>query len=876
MRHTLSTRALPACWKKSLAISLLFLFVAQKGIAAPPPPPEGGFTVAVMPDTQNYTDVASRHDIFNSQTQWIRDHREEYNIKYVLHLGDIVQVNAHTDEWDVAKTAFSLLDTEDGLPIVPYALAVGNHDMGSTGIADTRASHFNDPAYFGLGSVYANQPTIGGFFEPGRTDNSWHTFSAGAHDYLVLSLEFGPRDAVVAWANWVLREHPDHRTILITHAYLFSSSARYNERIGGQAWIPDNYGIATTAGEAGINDGQDLWEKLVWPNDNVVLVINGHVLHDGTGQLTSVSRQGRVVHQLLANYQMIENGGDGFMRLLEFMPDGETVKVYAFSTYTGEENAARDHQFTLGLPADSIAPDPVAQVLEDAPVLYYRLENAEGPFIPNQGTAGHDFSARYTGSGEDPSLYDGNSELTGLLPSSFGEAFAIALWARPTDINGGEVVVRTDNATLGIGVEPATGTFHWVFGAPGSDTETAQLADRRRAIVAGNWYQLVVSSDGEQWRLYVDGELVDESLDGQPFGGALHAGIGLIGELAELAAFDRALTTGEVTAQRLAAFNRLIAGNLTVTGPALPDSNTVDDVKVVQQNFPGLSVTQRNRGDYQIFLGGARPVDPNRAYTGGLPALAGDGALLSVPRQALRDGAAGSVETGWNSFGDGVLSLATSQVATGSEMNLNTAVVWFPFSAGWKAGHVNSGGQLIEGRLPPRDRIEHLGAGRYHVALGLRGNERGMLFAVGGSNANRIVQAMPQHGHREWAVQVRENAFGYEVQDDFSFAFIPFQAKGLIGGLYDGAADTHEVRRGEFTLERTAPGTYRLMIPDESPESGVLLLTIADVDTPVFAGYAPENEGAFVIHTRDITTLAPQDARFAWTFVSFDTPLSPL
>ena len=42
---------------------------------------------------------------------------------------------------------------------------------------------------------------FGGAMEPGRIENTFHTFHAGDHDYLVLALEWGPRDAVVEWAN---------------------------------------------------------------------------------------------------------------------------------------------------------------------------------------------------------------------------------------------------------------------------------------------------------------------------------------------------------------------------------------------------------------------------------------------------------------------------------------------------------------------------------------------------------------------------------------------------------------------------------------------------------------------------------------------------
>ena len=45
-------------------------------------------TVAVLPDTQGYTDDYPA--VFDMQTQWIVDHKDDWNIQFVSHLGDIV------------------------------------------------------------------------------------------------------------------------------------------------------------------------------------------------------------------------------------------------------------------------------------------------------------------------------------------------------------------------------------------------------------------------------------------------------------------------------------------------------------------------------------------------------------------------------------------------------------------------------------------------------------------------------------------------------------------------------------------------------------------------------------------------------------------
>ena len=68
------------------------------------------------------------------------------------------------------------------------------------------------------------------------------------------------------------------------------------------------------------------------------LVLNGHEMAAHVGYRTDLSDSGRTVHQMLFNAQGFGggsdhkgNGGDGWMRLLTFEPDGRTVSVRTFS-----------------------------------------------------------------------------------------------------------------------------------------------------------------------------------------------------------------------------------------------------------------------------------------------------------------------------------------------------------------------------------------------------------------------------------------------------------------------------------------------------------------------------------------------------------------
>ncbi len=307
------------------------MLVAETFGAAGPEP----FTIAILPDTQVYAE--SFPAIFTSQTQWIADNAVLENIVFVLHEGDITDDNV-AGQWTNANTSLSVLDG-----MVPYALALGNHDLGTNGSADTRDSTlFN--TYFPV-SRFSSLPTFGGVYEAGKLDNSFHLFTAGGADWLVLALEFGPRDGVLAWANEVCSYFRSRRVIVVTHAYMYSDDTLHGS-LPTHKWNPHAYGVA--GGPGGVNDGVEMWDKFVRLHENVRFVFNGHVLNDGVGTLVGTGAGGNKVYQMLANYQTLPNGGNGYLRLVTFTPDTGQVSVRTYSPSLGQYDttAANEFEFT--------------------------------------------------------------------------------------------------------------------------------------------------------------------------------------------------------------------------------------------------------------------------------------------------------------------------------------------------------------------------------------------------------------------------------------------------------------------------------------------------------------------------------------------------
>ncbi len=303
----------------------------------PPPRRDPGasnapFTIAVLPDTQYYTfqrPAGGRPELFLRQAEWIAKSAALENIVLVLHLGDITH-NNHPGQWEVARESIRLLDGA-----VPYVLAIGNHDMGLNGEAESRETLFNE--YFPP-EPHVSRPSFGGAFRAGELENSYHFFSLGGDDYMVLALEFMPRDEVLAWANEVVAAHPGHKVLVITH-YFTSRSGSPGSSYGEYA--------LQYAGRGAVNSPQEVWEKFLRRHPNILMTLSGHLHHEAVPRQVRAGDHGNPVYQMLFDYQEAPNGGDGWLALLRFFPERERIGVAVFSPYLGAFKKDRSGGFAV-------------------------------------------------------------------------------------------------------------------------------------------------------------------------------------------------------------------------------------------------------------------------------------------------------------------------------------------------------------------------------------------------------------------------------------------------------------------------------------------------------------------------------------------------
>jgi hypothetical protein len=289
------------------------------------------FALAVMPDTQFYARYATAAESdqydqrfgsapFAAQTKWIAANAKALNIPFTIHLGDVVDQVGKPDQWKVADAAMKLLEDAK----LPYSVLAGNHDVVNdvdysvdpNNGTDATRTLANEPYLQWFGTERARkQATFGARDTTGF--HEYHVFEAQGQKFMVLSLSWRISDAGIAWARQVIAKNPTLPVILVNHQLL-------NIDADGTSPLETDY-------------GKMLWEKLIRDNDQIFMTLNGH--HHGAAHLTKTNDFGHKVEEMVVDYQMAYQGGNGLMRLYEFDLTNKQIKVLSFSPWVPQKPA---------------------------------------------------------------------------------------------------------------------------------------------------------------------------------------------------------------------------------------------------------------------------------------------------------------------------------------------------------------------------------------------------------------------------------------------------------------------------------------------------------------------------------------------------------
>lgn len=310
------------------------------------------FTIAVIPDTQNYADYTHQRsegfaidagELFVEQMQYIANNAASKggDIVFVASVGDVwqhqskVMDKAHaargfkprTDlptgfneylgpkqdtlsfELPKAREAYQLI-SDAGLP---FGVAPGNHDYDAMWSVEGYQPDYSTipererPFVAAIGTLHVggldNFRSVFGDDTAFFNDKPWYVasynggtssaqvFTAGGYEFLHIALEMQPGDEVLRWADSVIETHKGKPTIISTHDYLNTQGQRVaNPLVDLAAADPD-----------GNNGPQQMWDKLFSQHSQIFLVLCGH--QHGQNYRQDDNTYGQPVHQVLADYQ---------------------------------------------------------------------------------------------------------------------------------------------------------------------------------------------------------------------------------------------------------------------------------------------------------------------------------------------------------------------------------------------------------------------------------------------------------------------------------------------------------------------------------------------------------------------------------------------
>lgn len=343
----------------SLFLLLTGISYSQGSFQKPKLEHKDSWSVIMIPDPQNYSKWNRNQPILDLMMAWIEDQIDSLNIKMVVCTGDLVEQNniinrghngdqSSQRQWEFISRSFSRLDGK-----VPYIAATGNHDY-SVNREGVRSSRFSE--FFKVDNNFLNRKTIAQNTtdeqgQPTLENSAYELRSLNGKDYLFMTVEFGPRDTVLVWAKNIakLEQYKNHRIVLLTHGYLDSKDNRTNGEVTLIDYAPYAVkGVLEKTPKVKLpfgNNGQQIWEKLVQPAHNIEMVLCGHIF--GEGYRKDKNNADKTVHQILFDAQSEGgghrngNGGNGWLRILEFFPDNKTVNVRTFSPLFGSSPETR-------------------------------------------------------------------------------------------------------------------------------------------------------------------------------------------------------------------------------------------------------------------------------------------------------------------------------------------------------------------------------------------------------------------------------------------------------------------------------------------------------------------------------------------------------
>ena len=291
------------------------------------------FTVVILPDSQHYVEQPGQEErihCLEKQMEWIIRNKEKRNIRFVSHVGDYTHHRENISERRAFFDRFTPLADH-----VPLGFCAGNHDIllseEEASALTGRGKSVNPEEFFCPEAQEIQEKALKAFRNKPfwMSDTSFgqsnaQIFEALGQQYLFLHLEYGPSDETLRWAKEILKAHAHLPAFLTTHMFVTPEEEMGVTRRESRLSTLQHNMVGRSD-----NAGEDIWEKLIFPCENVKWVFCGHYADERYLPLRAGQR---TVHAMLSNYEWDKPyNGDSWLRLLTFYPAENRIQVDTYS-----------------------------------------------------------------------------------------------------------------------------------------------------------------------------------------------------------------------------------------------------------------------------------------------------------------------------------------------------------------------------------------------------------------------------------------------------------------------------------------------------------------------------------------------------------------
>ena len=289
------------------------------------------FSIIQITDTQYLSWL--NPSLFYDLTNWIVSNSRDYNIKMVIHTGDLVDTPTHTSEWEVANKAMMTLYNNG----IPYCWNAGNHDQlppnetANLWLGDSNTDWLGSqyPAF--NQSIMREKPYWVSDIHDGK--NTAVAFKHANYHFLIINVEFLANSSTIDWMQNLIRSNPKTNIIVATHDYLNRTGGYGTRSISNEGVLDYTWG----------NDFKDVLDR--YPN--VFLALSAHIQSRTIGAYNQRvgNREEVFFNRQEINYRL----GAASVRIYTFNLDDNQVDVSTFTLDTQTWLTDKQNQFNFSI-----------------------------------------------------------------------------------------------------------------------------------------------------------------------------------------------------------------------------------------------------------------------------------------------------------------------------------------------------------------------------------------------------------------------------------------------------------------------------------------------------------------------------------------------